>query len=165
MFFWNPLVFFDDSVDFGNLISCSLPFLNPTWTSGSSWFTYCWSLAWRILIIILLACEMSAIRYLQSVSSVQLLSHVWLFATLWTAAHQASLSITNSRSSLKLMSIELVMPSHYLIICRPLLLLPLIPSQHQSLFQWVNSLHEVAKVREFQLQHQSFQRNPRTDLL
>ena len=39
------------------------------------------------------------------------------------------------------------------------------PSQHQSLFQWVNSSHEVAKVLEFQLQHQSFQRNPRTDLL
>ena len=56
--------------------------------------------------------------------SVQLLSHVQLFATPWTAAHQASLSITNSRSSLKLMSIELVIPSNHLILCRPLLLLP-----------------------------------------
>ena len=58
--------------------------------------------------------------------SVQLLSHVWLFATPWTAAHQASLSITNSRSLPKLMSIESVMPSNHLILCHPLLLLPLI---------------------------------------
>ena len=49
------------------------------------------------------------------------------FATPWTAARQASLSITNSRSSLRLMSIELVMPSSHLILCRPLLLLPPIP--------------------------------------
>ena len=57
-------------------------------------------------------------------SSVQLLSHVRLFVTPWTAAHQASLSITNSQSLLKLKSIELVMPSNHLILCRPLLLLP-----------------------------------------
>ena len=56
--------------------------------------------------------------------SVQSLSHFWLFATPWTAAHQASLSITNSQSLLKLMSIESVMPSNYLILCHPLLLLP-----------------------------------------
>ena len=60
-------------------------------------------------------------------SSVQSLSRVWLFATPWIAAHQASLSITNSRSSLRLISIELVMPSSDLILCRPLLLLPPIP--------------------------------------
>ena len=57
-------------------------------------------------------------------SSVQLLSRGWLFATPWTAACQASLFITNSRNLLKLMSIELVMPSNHLILCRPLLLLP-----------------------------------------
>ena len=56
--------------------------------------------------------------------SVQSLSHVWLFVTPWITARQASLSITNSRSSLKSMSIELVMPSSYLILCHPLLLLP-----------------------------------------
>jgi len=56
--------------------------------------------------------------------SVQLLSHIWLFATPWTSARQASLSITNSRSLLKLMSIESVMPSNHLILCHPLLLLP-----------------------------------------
>ena len=62
-----------------------------------------------------------------SVSSVQSLSRVLLFVTPWITAFQASLSITNSRSSLKLMSIESVMPSSHLILCRPLLLLPLIP--------------------------------------
>ena len=60
-------------------------------------------------------------------SSVQLLSCVRLFATPWIAAHQASLSITNSRSSLRLTSIESVMPSSHLILCRPLFLLPPIP--------------------------------------
>ena len=60
-------------------------------------------------------------------SSVQLLSRVRLFATPWMTARQASLSITNSRSSLKLMFIELVMPSSHLILCHPLYLLPPIP--------------------------------------
>ena len=60
-------------------------------------------------------------------SSVQLLSRVQLFVTPWITARQASLFITNSRSSPKLMSIELVMPSNHLILCRPLLLLPPIP--------------------------------------
>ena len=60
-------------------------------------------------------------------SSVQLLSHVRFFATPWITACQASLSITNSRSLLTLMPIELVMPSSHLILCRPLLLLPPIP--------------------------------------
>jgi len=56
--------------------------------------------------------------------SVQLFSRVWLFATPWTVARQASLSITNSQSLLKLMSIESVMPSNHLILCHPLLLPP-----------------------------------------
>jgi len=60
-------------------------------------------------------------------SSVQSLSRVWLFATPWISARQASLSVTNSRSSLRLMSIESVMPSSHLILCCPLLLLPPIP--------------------------------------
>ena len=83
-----------------------------------------------------------------------------LFATPWTAAHQASLSITSSRSSPKPMSIESVMPSNHLIHCRPLLLLPsVLPSIR------VSSSHQVAKVLEFQLQHQSFQGIFRTDFL
>ena len=68
----------------------------------------------------------------------------------WIAARQASLSINNSWSSLRLTSIESVMPSSHLILYHPLLLLPPIPPSI-SLFQWVNSLHEVAKVLEFQL--------------
>ena len=61
--------------------------------------------------------------------SVELLSHVWLFATPWIAACQASLSITSSQSLFKLMSIELVMPSNHLILCHPLLfLLSIFPS-------------------------------------
>ena len=71
------------------------------------------------------------------------------------AARQASLSITNSRSSLRFTSIESVMPSSHLILCRPLL------PPSISLFQWVNSSHEVAKVLEFQLLDHSFQRTPR----
>ena len=83
-------------------------------------------------------------------SSVQSLSRVRLFATPWIAARQASLSITNSWSSLRLTSIESVMPSSHLILGRPLLLLPPIPPSIW-VFQWVNSSHEVAKVLEFQL--------------
>ena len=187
------------------------------------------------------------------ISSGQSLSHVQLFATPWTASRQASLSITNSQSLLKLMSIESVMPSNHLILCSTFLLSPLIfpsirvfsnesvlcirwpkywsfsfsisqsvssvaqscltlcdpmnhsmpglavrhqlpessqthvhwignviqpshplsspsppalnPSQHHGLFKWVSSSHQVAKVLELQLQHQSFQWTFRTDLL
>ena len=63
-------------------------------------------------------------RVLFQFSSVQSLSHVRLFATPWTAARQASLSITNSQSLLKLMSSMSLMPSNHLILCRPLLFLP-----------------------------------------
>ena len=66
-------------------------------------------------------------------------------STPWTAAHQASLSINNSRRWLKLLSIEMVMPSNHLILYHPLLLPPCL-SQHQGLFQWVSSSHQVAKV-------------------
>ena len=105
-------------------------------------------------------------KVMTNLSSVQLLSHVWLFATAWMAAHHASLSIINSQSSLKLMSIESVMPPSHLILCRPLLLPPSIfPSIRIFLFQWVSSSHQVAKGLEFQLQHQSFQWTPKTDLL
>ena len=67
------------------------------------------------------------IQWANCLSSVQSLSHVQLFAALWITARQASVSIINSGSSLKLMSIKSVMPSSHLILCRPLLLLPLIP--------------------------------------
>ena len=86
-------------------------------------------------------------------------------ATPWTAAHQASLSIINSWSLLKLMSLKSLMPSNHLILCHPLLLLPSIFPQNQGLFQWVSSSHQVTKVLELQLQHQSFQWIFRTDFL
>ena len=87
---------------------------------------------------------------------VQLLSRVRCFVTPWTTACPASLSFTISRSLLKLMSIQSVMPSNHLILCCPLLLLPSIFSR-MSLFQRVSSSHQVPKVLEFWLQHQSFQ--------
>ena len=97
--------------------------------------------------------------------SVQLLSRVWLFATPWTAAPQASLSITNSQSSLRLTSIKSMMPSSHLILCLPLLLLPSIFPSIRIFFQWGSSLHQVAKVLGYQLQHQSFRHIFRTDFL
>ena len=75
--------------------------------------------------------------------------------TPWTTAHQTPLSFTVSRSLLKLMSIESMMPFNHLILCHPLLLWPSIfPSIRVF---WVNSLHQVAKVLELQLHRQSFQ--------
>ena len=94
----------------------------------------------------------------------QSISLIQLFASPWTAARQASLSITNSWSLLKLISIESVMPSNHLILCRPFSSCPQsFPAS--GYFQWVSSSHQVAKVLEFQLQHQSFQWTPKTDLL
>ena len=75
------------------------------------------------------------------ISSVQSLSHVRLFATPWTAARQASLSITNSLSVLKLMSIESVMPSNHLNLCHPLLLPSILPSI------WIFSNESVLRIR------------------
>ena len=82
-------------------------------------------------------------------SSVQSLSCVQLFVATWITARQAPLSIVNSRSSLRLMPIESVMPSNHLILC--CLLVQLQSFQHQGLFRWVSSSHQVAKVLEFQL--------------
>ena len=84
--------------------------------------------------------------------SVQLVCHIWLFSTPWTAACQASLSITNSQSLLKHVHWvgDAIQPFHPLSSPSP----PAFNhSQHQGLFNWVRSLHQVAKVLEFQLQH------------
>ena len=98
-------------------------------------------------------------------SAVQSISRVQLFMTPWTATCQASLSITNSQSLLKLMPIESVRPSSQLILCHPLLLQPsIIPSIR--VFSNESALRiRLAKILEFQFQHQSFQWTPRTDLL
>ena len=82
-------------------------------------------------------------------SSVQLLSHVQLFVTPWIVARQASLSITNSRSSLRLTSIELVIPSSHLILCRPLLLLPAVPPSIRVFFNESTLLMRWPKYRSF----------------
>ena len=78
--------------------------------------------------------DISKLYIFSQFSSVQLLSHVRLFATTWIAARQASLSIINSRSSLRLTSIESVMPSSHVILWRPLLLLPPIPPSIRDFF-------------------------------
>ena len=83
------------------------------------------------------------LNYWLSVSSVQSLSRVRLFATPWITAHQASLSITNSRSSLRLPSIESVMPSSHLILRHPLLLLPPIPPSISRAL----SVHGISQAR------------------
>ena len=123
------------------------------WLPGS----HC-QLMYQLYLFIVFLPDGPAFSYQESgplKDAVQSLSLVWLFVTPWTAACQASLSITNSQSLLKLMSIESVMSSNHFIFSHPLLLLPLIfPSIR--LFKWVSCSHQVAKVLEFQLQHQSF---------
>ena len=79
-------------------------------------------------------------RVHRTISSVQLLSHVQIFVTPWTVACQVSLSVTNSWSLLKLMSIELVMPSNYLILCHLLLLL-------SSIFPSIKISESVLRIR------------------
>ena len=99
-------------------------------------------------------------------SSVQSLSRVRLFVTPWIAARQAFLPLTISPSSHKLTSIELVMPSSHLILCRPLLLLPRIPPSIRVFANASTLRMRLLKLRgEFQLKPHSFQRTPRVDLL
>ena len=86
---------------------------------------------------------------------VQSPSHIWLFATLWTAALQAFLSFTVSQGLLKFIFIESVMLSNHPLLPSPPFTFNLF--QCQGLFQWVGSSHQVAKVLELQLQHQFFQ--------
>ena len=82
---------------------------------------WCWAPLVKIPFPLL---YFSTVNFPFQFSSVQLLSHVWLFVTPWISARQVSLSITNTQSLLKLMPIESVMPSNHLILCCPLLLLP-----------------------------------------
>ena len=89
-----------------------------------------------------------------SIVVVQSLSHVWCFTTPWTATDQASLSFTISQGLLRLMSIELMMPSNHLILCCPVFLLPSIFRSIRIFSSDPGSSHQVAKVLE--LQHQSF---------
>ena len=164
MFFWNSLAF--------SMIQRML----AIW-SGSSAFSKTSLNIWKFMVHILLKpglenfenyfasmwdeCNCVVVWTFFQFSSVQSLSRVQLFVTPWTAAHQASLSITNSWSLLKLMSIEL---SNHCNLCWPLLPPPSIFPRIR-VFKWVGSSHQVAKGLEFQLQHQSFQWIFRTDFL
>ena len=109
--------------------------------------------------------HIKTIEYSVQFSSVQSLICVWLFATSWTAAHQVFLSITNSWSLLKLMSIESVIPSNHLILCHPLLLPPSIFPRIRVFSNELVLPFRWPKCWEFQLQHQSYQRIFMTDLL
>ena len=122
-----------------------------------------WRKAWQTTLVFLLWEPHELCKKPNVHQFISLAQSCLTLATTWTAACQASLSITNSWSLLKLMSIELVMPSNHLILCHPLLLLPSVFPSFRVLFQWVSSSHQVAKVLEFQLQHQSFQWIFRTD--
>ena len=117
-------------------------------SSHKSWFVD--------LVLCLWACSMVGWDF-WGCSSIQSLSRVRLIVTPWTAARQASLSMTNSQSPSKPMSIESVgdaiQPSQPLLSPSPPALNHF---QHQGLFKWVSSSHQVAKILEFQLQHQSF---------
>ena len=94
---------------------------------------------WETLYLYIKACKyILDERQFSIVVTVQSLSRIQLFAPPWTAARQASLSFTISQSLLKLMSIESLMPSNLLILCRPPSPPALNLSQHQGLFQWVN---------------------------
>ena len=84
------------------------------------------------------------------------LENPWDRGAWWAAIYGVAQSWTQLKWLSSSMSIGSVMPSNHLILCHPLLLPPSIFSQHQGLFQWVNFLHQMAKVLEFQLQHQSF---------
>ena len=141
----------------------------PGWMLNSTTLTFvlyhCWNHKnWKFnLWLFNEACEGISTHAASEGKSfvVQLLSRVQLFATPWTAACQASLSFTVSRSLLKFMSIELVMPSNHLILCCPSPALHV--SHHQGLFQWISSLLQVADALE--LQRQSFQWIFRGDIL
>ena len=167
-----------------------LPFLKPAWTSESSRFPYCWSLAWRILSITWLACEVSY-YYLKNELEGDASYNLFHSITVLKGGNSVILEFTlvQSRSRVRLfwdpMNCSMPgLPVHHQLpkftqthVCRvsdaiqpshplssPSAPAPN-PSQHQGLFQWVNSSHEVTQVLEFQLQHQSLQWTPKTDLL
>ena len=141
--------------DFSNLLTM--------WGLQLGWFTV---LHPRNVFSLLAAEALKKNRHWIQLSSVQPLSCVRLFVTPWAAARQASLSLTNSTCLLKLIHVhqvgDAIQPSHPLSSPSP----PTFNlSQHQGLFKWVSSSHQVAKVLEFQLQHQSFKWIFRRDFL
>ena len=141
--------YFDNGLfDFSKVISCYTCDFHisdkcPYWVTFHVLFKIRYELCLAVDILFLVVHAVFSVFFFGLVVVVvQSPNRVRLFVTPWTAGHQASRSFTISRSLLKLMSVESVMPSNHLILCRPLLLLL---SQHQGLFQWVGCLHQVAK--------------------
>ena len=108
----------DDTTSKAKML-CYRVWANILYLTSIIQFVYTFPFSWKYTIL--------PLDFNVHFSSVQSLSHVWLFETLWTTARQASLSITNSWSLIKLISIESVMPCTHLILCCPLLLLPSVP--------------------------------------
>ena len=126
-FAWREGFGIQRNVHFMKLWCTLLQFWIPNPGEFSSFFPENAYFVWEYFVFCSLFFLCAVCWYLHQLSSVQSLSRVRLFVTPWIAARQASLSITNSQSLLKLLSIESVMPSTHLILCRPLLLLPPIP--------------------------------------
>ena len=110
---------------------------------------------WHMIVLIVFTYE------LHTASSVQSLNHIWPFATPWTARFPVHHQLLEPAQTHVHQVSDTIQTSHLLSSPSPVFNL----SQHQGLFKWVSSSHQVAKVLEFQLQHQSFQWTPRTDLL
>ena len=117
----NPVLFFHVNSSTHEKMLFSASFISQVYTNV---WVYFWVLDHMLAVLL---SSPSPVSSSVQFSSVQLLSRVWLFATPWITACQAFLSITNSQSSLRLTSIESVMPASHLILWRPLLLLPPIP--------------------------------------
>ena len=134
MLFWNSLVFSMIQRMLANWSLVPLPFLNPAWTSGSSQFTYCWSLAWRNLSITLLACEMSAIVWyfehslalpffeiVMKTDLFQSCGHCWVFQICWhiecSTLTTSSFRVWNSSTGIPSFPLALfvVMPTWFCI--------------------------------------------------
>ena len=152
MLFWNSLAFSMIQWMLAIWSLVPLPYLNPAWTSESSRFMYCWSLAWRVLSITLLTC---AAKLLQSCPTLcNLIDGSPLgFSVphyLWVGPSSCPLNRWYHPT----------ISSSAVLFCFCFNL-----SQHQGLFQWVGSWHRAAKVLELQLQHQSFQWVFRVDYL
>ena len=161
--------FFYDPVDFGNVISGSSAFSESSWTSENSRFKYCLSLAWRILIMTLLACiQFSSVQFSSVAQSCLTLCDLMDCSTPGLPCPSPTPGVYSNSLSWVIESTHVHWVGDAMQSSHPLLC-PSPPafnlSKHQGLFKWVSSSHQVARVLEFQLQAQSFQWIFRTDFL